>query len=138
MRFWTQSTWQLLHMYAYLNQDKKSIINLFHSLSNALPCKKCSNHMQQYLKRFPIDSSTNLFKWTVDFHNEVNKRTNKKVITYEEAKQIYVKQIKHNSTCLIEQTSHQKIFFVLIIVILVGLIIISNRKWIKQKLLQIP
>ena len=60
-----------------------------------LPCKECQIHASDYIYKnkdnldFICSSRDNLFKFFVDFHNEVNKRNNKKVISHEEAKKIY-------------------------------------------------
>jgi len=61
-----------------------------------LPCKECQIHASDYISNnkdnLELICSTrdNLFNFFVDFHNEVNKRKNKKTITYEDAKKIYL------------------------------------------------
>ena len=60
-----------------------------------LPCEICKVHATHYIddikKQLDIICSgrDSLFKWSVDFHNSVNKRNNKKEISYEEAYKIY-------------------------------------------------
>ena len=60
-----------------------------------LPCEICKVHATHYIddvkKQLDIICSgrDSLFKWSVDFHNSVNKRNNKKELSYEEARKIY-------------------------------------------------
>ena len=135
MRFWTESTWQVIHMYCFLAKKKKDVINLLHAFAKALPCVHCSNHMMQYLKRYP-PQELNLFKWSVDFHNNVNARTNKPMLTYEEAKEVYLNQIKKNTGCYKTSSSNKTIIFVSIIFVIL-LLIVYNKEWIKNKLSKI-
>jgi len=60
-----------------------------------LPCEICKIHANNFIDDSKKDldlicsKRESLFKWSVDFHNSVNKRNNKKEISYEEAKNIY-------------------------------------------------
>ena len=60
-----------------------------------LPCEICKVHATHYIddikKQLDIICSgrDSLFKWSVDFHNSVNKRNNKKELSQEEARKIY-------------------------------------------------
>lgn len=135
MRFWTESTWQIIHMYCFLEKKKKDVIDLLHALAKALPCVHCSKHMVQYLKRYPPQESS-LLKWSVDFHNDVNRRTNKPMLTYEEAKKVYLNQIKNNTGCYKTCPSNKSIIFMTILFVIL-LVIVYNKEWIKNKLTKI-
>jgi hypothetical protein len=58
------------------------------------PCTVCSEHARAYIEknRNEIDKMTTgdeVFKFFVDFHNYVNKRLNKRIVSVEEAKVMY-------------------------------------------------
>tara|TARA_A100001011_G_scaffold400160_1_gene512838 strand:+ start:74 stop:550 length:477 start_codon:yes stop_codon:yes gene_type:complete len=60
-----------------------------------IPCETCEAHASSYIQeRFNdldiiVSSRKNLFEFFVHFHNEVNKRLGKKVISIDEVKKIY-------------------------------------------------
>jgi len=60
-----------------------------------LPCDTCKDHANAYILSHSTEidnavlSKDNLFKFFVDFHNAVNYRQRKRVISYEEAYFIY-------------------------------------------------
>ena len=62
-----------------------------------LPCQECSEHASEYIYCDKVkdclddivSSRDKLFKFFVDFHNEVNKRTGKKIISYNDAYNMY-------------------------------------------------
>lgn len=103
-RVWGPSTWKLIHTTALsysdcpTDEDKKNMKNFFVYLGRSLPCMKCRNNFSKHLKTHPItdkvlSSRQNLFNWTVDIHNEVNKIHRKKIWTYEETLPLYVKSV---------------------------------------------
>ena len=69
--------------------------NFINSIPYILPCEKCKVHAINYIETikneldYICNGRENLFKFFVDFHNSVNKRNNKKEISYEEAYKIY-------------------------------------------------
>lgn len=91
---WGKQAWHFIHLVALqypeipTQEDRDNYLAFFKSLQNTLPCPACSKHFQENMERMPInlDSREGLFKWTVDMHNEVNKKTNKRVLSYDEAK----------------------------------------------------
>jgi len=60
-----------------------------------LPCIECKEHANRYIAEHDASLHTicktreSLFKFYVDFHNSVNRRKNKSVMTLEKAKQLY-------------------------------------------------
>lgn len=60
-----------------------------------LPCEKCRHHAQGYIESRKneldkiVSSRGNLFNFYVDFHNQVNKRYNKPVVSYKKAWEIW-------------------------------------------------
>lgn len=73
--------------------DKKNYKEFYKNLQYTIPCQKCKEHYIQMLtldnnlilKDSIFDNKIKLFRWTVDIHNAVNKRLNKKILKYSEA-----------------------------------------------------
>ena len=99
---WGPNAWSLIHYtaLAYPSQptdvDKENYKNFYYSLQNTLPCPKCALNYQRHLKDIPIDEALvdpeELFKWTIDIHNEVNKELGKRKYSYEEVSDKYIKK----------------------------------------------
>ena len=52
--------------------------------------EKCKPHFIQYLKNYPIPQSpSKWFDWTVDFHNDVNERIGKPIVSRQQAYEMY-------------------------------------------------
>jgi hypothetical protein len=93
---WGHHMWKSIHYIAldYPNEpteEEKTDYKLFFTnLYKVLPCYECSQHFKKGIDIHPLSyndlvNSNTLFKWTVDMHNFVNKRLNKKTLSYEEA-----------------------------------------------------
>ena len=96
---WGPLFWYVIHTTA-LNYPtnpndfhKTAYKNFFESFANVLPCKKCREHYQTHISRYPIsqflDSNELLNKWIIDLHNMVNQSLGKRQLTYQEVYQIY-------------------------------------------------
>jgi hypothetical protein len=78
---------------ANINKSKKKIESLKSFVKNIpdfLPCDVCASHAQKFIddNQPPLEnlqSSDDLFIWSIDFHNHANKLTNKKELTHKEA-----------------------------------------------------
>jgi hypothetical protein len=93
---WGHHMWKSIHYIAldYPNEpteEEKTDYKLFFTnLYKVLPCYECSQHFKKeidirHLSNNDLENSNTLFKWTVDMHNFVNKRLNKKTLSYDEA-----------------------------------------------------
>ena len=90
---WGREGWKFIHYVALTypskptEQDKAKYLKFFESLQDVLPCEICAAHFRQNMKEYPIKMGSNreLFNWTVDIHNIVNKQNGKKILTYDEA-----------------------------------------------------
>ena len=84
------------------NLQKKQIINLIDIMKKkgirdgnpiGIPCIICRNHFIQFCNKNNIESvvssRSNLFYFFLDCHNEINKKTGKKIISYDEAFEYY-------------------------------------------------
>lgn len=96
---WGPHFWYVIHTTA-LNYPtaptdfhKMTYKNFFESFANVLPCKKCREHYQTHISRYPIspflDSNELLNKWIIDLHNMVNQSLGKRQLTYQEVYQTY-------------------------------------------------
>lgn len=100
-KIWGPSFWFTLHNGAnnYPKEASKIVIEKMKGFIIGLPymivCKECSTHAQEHIesKMNELDKicsgRTSLFNFFVDFHNYVNKRYNKPLLSYEEAEKIY-------------------------------------------------
>jgi len=68
-----------------------------------IQCSECSNHAKKYIQEHPIEASFNIiedgeyigcFHWTWKFHNAVNARLRKPIVSWETAKALFGKN-KH-------------------------------------------
>jgi hypothetical protein len=73
--------------------QKRAAKDFFESLGHLIPCPKCREHYQQHLQRMPIsphlDRRDDLFRWTVNLHNEVNKSLDKQPVSEIESINFY-------------------------------------------------
>ena len=79
---WGPLFWHTIHIVALgYPQDptyaqKRSAKEFYESLGFLIPCPVCREHYQKHLQKIPItphlDRRDDLFKWTVQLHNEVN------------------------------------------------------------------
>lgn len=96
---WGPLFWYVIHIVAFnypnnpTDLHKMMYKNFFESFANVLPCKKCREHYQSHLSRYPIspflDNNILLNKWVIDLHNIVNKSLNKRLYNYQEVYNIY-------------------------------------------------
>jgi hypothetical protein len=71
---WGKTTWLLLHMICLDEKCKKKTF-LISTVLNSLPCSICRKHAKEYTTENPI-KPTHLYLFS--FHNDVNKRLQKK------------------------------------------------------------
>ena len=91
--YWGPAAWHFIHALAAAypinpaESDKEIYKAFFDVLPFVLPCPVCGKHLKENLQTIPIrlGSRQELFEWTVDLHNEVNKQKGKKTYNYEEA-----------------------------------------------------
>ena len=93
IRSWGPSTWNLLHCAAVTYphkptlKDREHMTQFLTSLPHVLPCKRCGQHFGRLLAQTAInatsphlESSRDLFEWTVHAHNIVNERTHQQYV----------------------------------------------------------
>jgi hypothetical protein len=91
---WGPFFWYTIHITALgypvnpTYAHKKSAKEFFEALRFLIPCPICSEHYIAHLEKYPItphlDLRTDIFRWTVLLHNEVNNTLKKPVYTESE------------------------------------------------------
>lgn len=109
--FWGPSAWKFLHAVTFAYPDeptpehKKAALELFSSLKYMLPCGECCSHYCQGFEKNRIEthleSRDSLSRWLVNFHNHVNERLGKPIVSYEEIAKEYNTA---NEYCSLENT----------------------------------
>lgn len=105
--------WYMLHsLAAYCDADQNTRWDFFENFVRTdflkkIRCEKCNGHANAFLASTPIGTRLRpnptygnfrdkrgrplgLFKWTFDFHNTVNKRLNKRIMSLDDAISIFV------------------------------------------------
>lgn len=80
--------WGVLHLACVGGIDPAALQALVTLFPAVLPCGTCGIHFAKVLEENPLpetDDPDELFKWSVDVHNIVNKRLEKPLFTYEQA-----------------------------------------------------
>ena len=98
---WGPFFWHTIHITALgypkapTYADKKAAKEFFEALIMLIPCSICSSHYAEHLKENPItpflDTRQDLFMWTINLHNRVNKSLNKAAITADDSIAYYKK-----------------------------------------------
>ena len=97
---WGPSGWNFLHAITFKYpetpsySDRSRVYNFFNSVGYVLPCPQCSYHfVEEMNKHNPTSSIFNnkstLSKWLVDVHNQVNRRNDKPIMSYDMVKAEY-------------------------------------------------
>lgn len=75
-----RSTWYLLHeIVKHADPEYDPAFSLLmRCLSVLYPCPHCRDHIQQYIDTHRIEMTE---KWMCEFHNDVNLRLNKTIVT---------------------------------------------------------
>lgn len=99
--YWGPKYWETLHIGSLHYPEVASPVfvegmkGYILGLPYILPCDTCKNHAVDYIMKYKAQLNEicsgrdNLFKFFVDFHNYVNVKHNKAIVSYEEAKKLY-------------------------------------------------
>jgi len=98
---WGPFFWHTIHIAALgypqepTYSDKKAMKEFLESMQSIIPCPICRKHYVSHLAKMPIsasiDSRNDVFRWTVDLHNEVNEMLGKRKYTETEVIQFYTR-----------------------------------------------
>jgi hypothetical protein len=97
---WGPSAWTFLHAvsFAYPEEPtlehKTAAFNLFDSLKFLLPCGECCSHyctvFDKTALQQALESRDKFSRWLVEFHNSVNLRLKKPVVSYKQVSKTYL------------------------------------------------
>ncbi len=100
IEIWGNATWNLLHGLVekfnskYYENNKNTLINIIINICNNLPCPDCRDHANIFFKKYNINKCYNkelLERYLFEMHNDVNRRTNKKIFSKENLHEKYSK-----------------------------------------------
>lgn len=110
---WGPSFWFMLHNGASKypieasNLRKERMKGFILGIPTMVPCEGCISHAIPYLEAYKphlddiVKGRDSLFKFFVDFHNDVNKRLHKREYTYDEVYQMYKKGVTVKRTVFV-------------------------------------
>ncbi len=92
-QIWGPSAWHFIHAVAMTypkdasEAKKRAYQEFFSALPIILPCEICGSHLFEKIEKNPppYTNSKEMFQWTVDLHNSVNKENGKPELTFDEA-----------------------------------------------------
>ena len=100
---WGKHFWNCIHLVAMgypdapLPQEREDYKIFMTTFGKILPCSKCRVNFKRHIDELPIDlflfGRQQLFDWTVQMHNIVNRELGKREWTYQEAWEYYTKTI---------------------------------------------
>lgn len=86
-------TWFVMHAFAKMcdkkKKDREHFISFLNNVIRKLPCKVCRKHSNQYINDNPLNNDGEIFLWTWKFHNNVNERLGKPLMSYEDADKMF-------------------------------------------------
>ena len=101
---WGPKLWFVMHTFAYSYPDNPSkdeqyaMEQFFNNLKYTIPCNICRNHYKDILEKTPVSKYLScrdeLFKFTVDVHNVVNKSLGKPIYSYDDALKDHLSKYK--------------------------------------------
>ena len=138
-KIWGPVLWKYLHLLS-INYpdypDKKTINNHYQLLiliGKTLPCSKCANHYQYYMKPVKIKkglkNKKNFIELILDLHNNVNEKLNKNKVSYNELLRNYQKIINSKNTEHNNNVSLILFIFILILLIIIFIIFFKYYKY---------
>lgn len=91
---WGPSVWKAMHYIALAYPKDPSPAEMRHywafynALGNVIPCGYCASKYKKHMDELPIDpylQKGQLFEWTVEIHNMVNRENGKPAVSADEA-----------------------------------------------------
>jgi hypothetical protein len=92
---WGSKMWTMIHLICLQAPEtidtnvRNAYYTFFTMMPYVLPCDKCREHWIEHVREHPLeqvmDTRDDLFRWSVDMHNLVNKSLGKPDVSYEVA-----------------------------------------------------
>lgn len=138
--FWGPSGWRFIHSVCYTapealtSDDKERYKTFIKALGAVLPCAACRKHFQENLKRHPLENALGtrkaLFEWSVDMHNEVNRKTGKMDFSYLEAEEaLFIKPFTSGLDVAIGGKSYKKriiLYMIVLLLLIIAMVAVSR------------
>ena len=110
---WGTQVWALIHTLCVIDFENNEpiVIKTIDALKNLKYCILCEPCRVEYEKEVSkldtLDPREHmvLFKWSVEFHNKINTRINKPIVSYEEALGLWTTVKVHSQTTFPRNTS---------------------------------
>ena len=133
MRHWGPYFWGTLHLACLsapnvLTQEHKAAFQaLVESYTKVLPCSMCQNHFAEVLQKYPlqdnIETSDQLFLWSVIVHNAVNANIGKPQMNPVDALYYWAERLNYSSP---PETEFQiEIIAVILLAILISFLMLK-------------
>ena len=146
--YWGPALWTALHTISFnypeqpTEKEQTQYRAFFQALKHVLPCGKCRLHYAQGIDHdLPLEPALRnrdtLSRWLVDFHNSVNRRLDKPIVTYDSVKEKYdalsgkcqnnVCTINVETTCdtaTIQRRTHHLLYVNIVLLVLIIAIVI--------------
>lgn len=98
---WGKHLWGFMHTMTICDfelteanlRTQKPIRENIKSIVNIIPCPECRSDFIQHLStidKVDLYKKNSLFYWTIDFHNKVNEKLKKQILTYKQAEDIWL------------------------------------------------
>lgn len=137
---WGKYFWSCLHLSALgfpevpTIEDRANYAAFYADFGKVLPCPKCKGNYARHFQELPVElflfGRSQLFDWTVKFHNIVNKELGKPEWTYEQAWNWYTKGLYGSTDKKVDKTcDYNMILLILNIMLLVVLTFVFSFKY---------
>ena len=90
---WGSTYWIVIHYAGTLNISHDDLNSFFQNFTKRLPCPSCSSHAYAYVTSNPVSIADDKFAYTVHFHNHVNSRLKKRILSLDKARKVYESNI---------------------------------------------
>lgn len=128
---WGPHAWAFIHLMIISEKEPLDKTRLsyykrfFDLLTHLLPCEKCRLHLKDNLTKLKdittIETKKELFNWSVDLHNMVNKITNKKEYEHDEMMKLWKDISNGNKSVsnekIIKNNTYKWLFFITLAVL---------------------
>jgi len=89
---WGEHLWAFIHTVTIIDFENNEphvqrVLDSLRAVPAVIPCCLCRTHYENAITNLNINLNEPmcLFRWSVNFHNEVNAKLGKPLVTYEEA-----------------------------------------------------
>jgi hypothetical protein len=138
---WGPGLWTFIHTIAYAfpematAKDREESTAFLYTLRNVIPCPGCQEEYSKYISVNPPDLITKdrFIDWTIELHNDVNGRLNKKIRSREWVDNLYENKYSASLMSLFSLNNNWNnpinLFVIFLVLIAILFYLIYNKKW---------